>query len=147
MENTAFLSLRVPGTVRSRIKTVAAARGETIQAMISNLIEEFLAEAERKPPALAEVMQALRDLEPEIKAHGVVALWVFGSVARGDARPDSDVDLLVDFDPQAKVSLYGQVHLKDFIEEKLGRPVDLGEREMLRPHVKATTTSDLVRVF
>ena len=51
------------------------------------------------------MLQRLREHEADLRDKGVDALWVFGSVARGDARPDSDIHLLIDFAPDAELSL------------------------------------------
>src|SRR5580698_1095577 len=101
MNDTAFLSIRVPHQTRSRIKAVAAARGEKLQDLVGRLIEDFLHEAERRPPDLADILRRLREQEAALRREGVADLWVFGSVARGEAGPDSDVDIAVAFAPEA----------------------------------------------
>jgi predicted nucleotidyltransferase len=93
------------------------------------------------------VLHRLRGLEPRLRASGVAALWVFGSVARGDAQPDSDVDLVIDFAPDAKASLFQLVRIKEEIEQALERPVDIGERSAMTKHVVTIAERDLVRVF
>ena len=62
----------------------------------------------------------------------VVELAVFGSVLREDFRPDSDVDVLVSFEPNAHWSLFDFVTMQDELESLFGRPVDLVEKEGLR---------------
>jgi len=143
----AFLSVRVPEEVRNRVKAVAAARGEKLQDLVAGLIERFLVEAERKPPELADVLRRLRSLETSLRSQGVASLWVFGSVARGDARPDSDVDLALQFAPDATPSLFDIGRIKDEVETVLGRPVDIGERSAMTPRVAASAERDLVQVF
>lgn len=59
-------------------------------------------------------------------------LALFGSVLREDFRPDSDVDVLVSFEPEAPWSLFDLVVMKEELEGIFGRPVDLVEREALR---------------
>ncbi len=58
----------------------------------------------------------------------ITELAVFGSVLRDDFRPDSDVDVLVTFAPDAKWSLFDHVDMEDELEKILGRPVDLVSR-------------------
>lgn len=74
-----------------------------------------------------------------LDAQNVASLDVFGSVARGDAREDSDVDILVTFTTPATFDRF--MDLKLFLEDTLGRRVDLvtrgALREALRPHVEA----------
>lgn len=147
MEGKAFLSVRVPESVRNRMKAIAAERGEKLQDLVGGLIERFLAEAERRPPELADILRRLRGMEPMLRDRGVAALWVFGSVARGDARPDSDVDLAVDFVREAEPSLLKLSRLQGEIEAALERPVDLGERSAMAPPVAAAADRDLVRIF
>ena len=147
MDGVAFLSIRVPEDVRNRIKAVAAGRGEKLQDLVGGLLGRFLEEAERRPPELADVLHRLRGLEGHLRSRGVSGLLVFGSVARGNARPDSDVDLTLEFDPAAQPSLFEVARLKETFEDALGRSVDLGERSAMRPAVAASAEPDLVRVF
>lgn len=147
MNDMSFLSVRVPEEVRNRLKAVAAARGEKLQDLIGGLIARFLEEAERKPPELADVLRRLRALEPSLRSRGVSSLWVFGSVARGNARPDSDVDLTLEFAADANPSLFEIGHIKEEVEAAIGRPVDIGERSAMTPRVAASAGHDLVQVF
>ncbi len=64
------------------------------------------------------------------------SLSVFGSVARGDARPDSDVDILVEFSPDAGIGLIEYAGLMLALSELLGRKVDLVSRPALRPALR-----------
>ena len=78
--------------------------------------------------------EVLAASEPEIRALGVARLALFGSVLRGDARPDSDVDLLVQFSPGAKT--YDRfLALSELLEKRLGRRVDLVTTEALSPFI------------
>lgn len=129
MEWTAFLSVRLPEDVWNRIKAVAAQRGQPVQDLVGGLIRQFLEEAERQPPRLADVPGRLRVMEAPLRERGIASRRVFGSVARGDAGPDSDVDLAIAFVPDAKPSAFDLVHIKDDLEAALGRTVDPGERE------------------
>jgi hypothetical protein len=58
----------------------------------------------------------------------ITELALFGSVVRGDFRPDSDVDVLVTFDPQSRWTLFDMVDMQDELSALLGRPVDLVSR-------------------
>jgi predicted nucleotidyltransferase len=147
MDGMAFLSVRVPEGVRNRVKAVAAERGEKLQDLVGSIIERFLEEAERRPPDLADVLRRLRSIEPSLRSRGVASLWVFGSVARGEARPDSDVDLTLEFAPDANPSLFEIGRIKEEAETVLGRPVDIGERSAMTRRVAAAAERDLVQVF
>lgn len=84
------------------------------------------------PLSREEAVAHLLDLEMEIRALGVDQLSIFGSVARGEANNDSDVDILVQFSPGAKT--YGRfLALSELIEGRLKRPVELVTMESLSP--------------
>jgi len=68
---------------------------------------------------------------PELSALGVKSLKLFGSVVRGEARPESDIDILVEF--SRPLGLLAFVRLKQRLAELLGRPVDLVTPEALKP--------------
>ena len=85
-------------------------------------------------PTRDQTMQRLRAAEGAIRQLGVRRLALFGSVVRGEARPDSDVDLLVEFDPGQK-SFDRFMTLFDLLEELLGRPVELVTVEALSPFI------------
>ncbi len=144
---SAFLSVRLPETTRDRLKAVAAARGETVQGLIGGLVERFLVEEDRQPPALGVILGKLRAHAPALKDRGVTGLWVFGSVARGDARVDSDIDLFAEFDPQASLSLVSLASMRAELSDLLGTTADLVERSALRPTVRETAEREAVRVL
>jgi predicted nucleotidyltransferase len=81
-----------------------------------------------------------------IKYH-VKQLALFGSRARGDAGPNSDVDLLVDFEQNSKVDLFDFVALKLDLEKMLGVSVDLVEREALKPRVRDQVLAEARMVY
>jgi predicted nucleotidyltransferase len=127
MDRAAFLSVRLPPEVRNRIQTAAAARGKTVQDLIGGLVADFLAEQDRKPASLPVILTRLRGHEADLRRRSIAGLWVFGSVARGDAQPDSDIDLVADLDPPARVSVTGLASLRADLADLLGGPVDLAE--------------------
>jgi predicted nucleotidyltransferase len=143
----AFLSVRLPEATRDRLKAAAAARGETVQGLVGTLVERFLAEEDRHPPALGPVLAKLRAHAATLHARGVNGLWVFGSVARGDAHGGSDIDLFVDVDPAAGLSLLGLASLRAELSDLLGAPVDLVERDALRPAIRVAAEREAVRVL
>lgn len=79
-----------------------------------------------------QAIRLLEESEPEISSLGVSRLALFGSVARGEARAESDVDVLVQFRPGAK-SYDHFLALADLLEERLGRRVELVTTEALSP--------------
>jgi predicted nucleotidyltransferase len=80
----------------------------------------------------AEVLRLLAEHRDELAAMGVEFLALFGSVARDGAGPDSDVDLLVEFEPSATVGIFRFLDIQEYLERVLGRPVDLVSREALK---------------
>lgn len=70
---------------------------------------------------------------------------LFGSVARDEARTDSDVDLLVEFD--RPVGLFTFIRLKRYLEEILETPVDLGTPDSLKPYLQESVFREAVRAF
>ncbi|MEA2396671.1 MAG: uncharacterized protein QOK25_227 [Thermoleophilaceae bacterium] len=95
-------------------------------------------------------LERLRSLRQDILAvaaqHGASNVRVFGSVARGDARPDSDVDLLVDLaTDQTGFAYFGVLQdLQDGLSQLLGRSVDVGTA--VQEHARASVARDLVRL-
>ncbi len=75
---------------------------------------------------------------------GAKHLALFGSAARDEMRPDSDIDVLVDFDGPATFESY--FDLKDYLEKLLCRPVDLVTSRGLKPRARQHVERDLVRV-
>ena len=72
---------------------------------------------------------------------------VFGSVARGDSRPDSDIDIMVEIDPDAHLTVFDYVGLKDYIASLFDGPVDVVNRDGLKPYVRSTATADAIYAF
>ncbi len=147
MSDTSFLSVRIPAEMRNRIKAIAAGRGQSVQNLIGELVERFLAEQDRRAPALSEVVAQLRAHEASLRGRGIASLSVFGSVARGDAKPDSDIDLAIDFEPGARVSLTALAALRADLAEILGASVDLAEWTALHPHIREAAVREAVRIF
>ena len=85
-------------------------------------------------PRREYVIERLRPSEAQIRSLGVRRLALFGSVARGEARPDSDVDLLVEFVPGQK-SFDRFLALSELLEHLLERPVELVTTEALSPFI------------
>lgn len=92
-----------------------------------------------------QVRAILGQHRQELSALGVLSLSVFGSVARGEARADSDVDLIVELDPALRVDLLDFAHIKSEIEEMLGCAVDLVERHMVRGAWRDEVLAEMVR--
>jgi predicted nucleotidyltransferase len=93
---------------------------------------------------VTDIRRALTDRKDDLDRLGVASLAVFGSVARDEARPDSDVDMLVEFDGSATLARF--MDLKSLLEEILGRRVDLVTRKAVRDRLRPEVEKDAVRV-
>jgi len=101
----------------------------------------------REPMSKDEVLAKLAALEKPLREHGLSSLALFGSVVRGAARADSDIDVLIDVAPGARFSLIDLVSVKDFLEERLGRKVDLVTKEGLDPVIRDRVFREAEAVF
>ena len=98
---------------------------------------------ERKMLTRDEVLEKLHAHREELYALGVQSIAVFGSVARGEAGPESDVDLLVDLKPG--VTIFGFLGIQERLEELLGVRVDLTMRGGLREPIRERILGEAVR--
>lgn len=96
---------------------------------------------------LEEALKTLRANETALRARGIVHAAIFGSVARGDARPESDVDIMVEIDAAKHVGIFEFVGLRAAITQLLGREVDLVESKALKPLVKEEAMRERVHAF
>lgn len=93
------------------------------------------------------VIARLREHELELKAAGIVRLSLFGSVARGEASPQSDVDLMGDFDRTRGLTLFDMAGLEVRLGEILKTRVDLSDRHMLKEPVRLRAEREAVIAF
>jgi uncharacterized protein len=99
-------------------------------------------------PELAEqVIATLRAHEAELRQAGIRRLCLFGSVARGDAEADSDVDLAAELDPEAGIGLFALGALERRLAELVGRKVDLLPEPVEKPRLRANIDRDRRRAF
>jgi predicted nucleotidyltransferase len=95
-------------------------------------------------PPPDDVIGLLRAEAAKLATFGVRYLAVFGSVARSEAGEASDVDVLVEFDGPATFRQY--MHLRFFLEDRIGRPVDLVTKRSLRKELRSTVEQEAIRV-
>ncbi len=93
------------------------------------------------------ILAALREHETELRAAGLLHLRLFGSVARGESTPASDVDLLADYDETKNLSLLGVVRIQHQLEEILGKEVHLASEIGLRPRIRNRVLQEQVIAF
>jgi predicted nucleotidyltransferase len=96
---------------------------------------------------LETLRQFLAAEVPKLRHCGVRHLAVFGSIARGDDRPDSDIDIAVEIEAGRSFSLIRMEQTRLLLEDALRRHVDLGEVDSFRPQVRAAFERDRVPIF
>jgi uncharacterized protein len=101
----------------------------------------------REPSQKGSIHAELVALEKPLRERGLTALALFGSTARGTSRPDSDVDVLIDIAPDVSFSLVDLVSVKDFLEDRLGRKVDVVTREGLDPAIRDRVIREARAIF
>jgi uncharacterized protein len=92
-------------------------------------------------------LDQLKLLEADLRAKGVCALYLFGSVARGEERVDSDIDLSFDIAPDAKFSLFDQAQIICDLTKALGTKVDLIPRRAIHPYILSKVEAEQIKVF
>ena len=96
---------------------------------------------------LATILRILQANAALLRRLGVRHLSLFGSTARGAARADSDVDLLVDLNPRRKIDLLDYAGIVCQLQKLLPQPVDVARRDKLKPHVAPQAFRDEIHVF
>jgi predicted nucleotidyltransferase len=97
--------------------------------------------------AAETIIATLRAHEAELRQAGIRRLSLFGSVARGDAEADSDVDLAAELDPDAHIGLFRLTALERRLGEILGRQVDLLPEPVEKQRLRVNIDRDRRRVF
>lgn len=92
-----------------------------------------------------EVLSIVKLHQEQLNQLGVESLEIFGSVARDEAKPDSDVDFLVKFTEQG--GLFQLLRVQHYLEEVLGCAVDLGTHNALKEHLRDPVIRDVICVF
>jgi len=93
------------------------------------------------------VIATLRANEAALRLKGVAHAALFGSVARGEAGPDSDIDIMVEIDPAAPVGVWEYVGITHFIGDLFPVKVDVSERQALKVHVRPSAERDAIHAF
>jgi predicted nucleotidyltransferase len=96
---------------------------------------------------LQYVLDTLRTHQAELRRLGVAHAAVFGSVARGEASTESDVDVLVDLDENRPMGIFEYARMKLYINELLDGSSDVVNRRTLKPLLRASILRDAVHAF
>lgn len=98
-----------------------------------------------------DILRALREHRPELQAIGVRHAALFGSIARGDADVDSDIDLLVDLAPDEEArgfAYFGRLErIREIASRLLGRKVDLVVAPVRKPHLRQEIDRERIDAF
>ena len=94
-----------------------------------------------------EVIAQLKDRAAAIKALGATALYLFGSIARDEAKTSSDLDLFIDYDPNGRFNAFDLVGIKQLLEQELGVEIDITTRDGIHPMLRSDIEESAVRVF
>ena len=94
-----------------------------------------------------EAIEKLKAFEPRLRALGATSLFLFGSTARDEAKPDSDLDLFLEYDAAAKFSIFELVEAKHMFEDELARSVDVATRNGLHPLMRDEIEREAIRIF
>ncbi|WP_157018590.1 nucleotidyltransferase family protein [Mesorhizobium xinjiangense] len=94
-----------------------------------------------------QIIKTLQRHKGELRKQGVTHAALFGSVARGNAQPDSDIDILIDLDPDVPLSVYDYVGLKAYIAGMFEGPVDVVNAEGLKSDLRQAVRTGSVHAF
>ena len=94
------------------------------------------------------LIEVLRKYDAALRENGATGLFMFGSRAVGMQRPDSDLDLFIDYDPEAKIpNMFRLMQIEERISEALGIPVIITTRDALHPLMKDGIEREAIRVL
>jgi predicted nucleotidyltransferase len=94
-----------------------------------------------------DALAVLREHSDALRARGVQHVALFGSVAREQAGSDSDLDILIELSPDAELDVFAYSGLKRYIAGLFAGPVDIVNREALKPGLRGAATADAIYAF
>jgi predicted nucleotidyltransferase len=95
----------------------------------------------------AEALATLRRHEEDLRARGIRHAAIFGSVVRGSAGPGGDLDIMIDIEPEAPMTIFDYVGLKEYVAALFEGQVDVVSREGLKPDVRAIAATEAIYAF
>ncbi len=94
-----------------------------------------------------QVIATLRAHERELRRRGVMHAALFGSMARGEQQPDSDIDILIELAPEAPIGLFEYVGIQQYLSDVLASRVDVANRKSLKAFVRPGAERDAIYAF
>ena len=89
----------------------------------------------------------IRDITEYFKSQPILRAWLFGSYSRGEEKPDSDIDILVDYDKSSRISLLKVCRMMTDLEDILGKRVDLVENGRLKDFAVSSANHDKILIY
>lgn len=141
------LSFRLNAEAAEAARAKATSKGKKLTAYLEDLVVSDLTAGPMSRPTLVEVIQLLRANRGELEKIGIRHADIFGSVARGEDLPDSDVDILVDLDPAIVRDLFAYSRVQRTLQDIVGRRVDIARRGRTRPELDIELIRDAVHAY
>jgi predicted nucleotidyltransferase len=94
-----------------------------------------------------EIFARLRENEAALRAQGVSHVALFGSRARGDNRPDNDIDIMIEVAPDAPVGLFEYVAITQFLADLFPTPIEVADRSTLKPLIRPSAEREAIYAF
>ena len=96
----------------------------------------------------AALLNVLKTYDAALRENGATGLYIFGSRARGAERPDSDLDLFIDYDPSTKIpNMFRLMQIEEDLSRSLGIGVTITTRSALHPLMKDNIERDAIRIL
>ena len=94
-----------------------------------------------------EAIAKLKRTEVAVRALGATSLYLYGSTARDEARPDSDVDVFIAYDPGKKFSILHLVGVQQGLSERLSAEIDIATRDGLHRRLRKRIEQSAIQIF
>jgi predicted nucleotidyltransferase len=94
-----------------------------------------------------QVIAILKSNEMHLRHLGILRAALFGSLARDEEHPGSDIDILIEVDPEAHITVFDYADLKEHIAGLFAEPVDVVDQDGLKLHVRPTAMADALYAF
>ena len=141
------LSFRLDAEAAAAARAKATSKGKKLTAYLEDLVVSDATAGPISRPTLVEVIRLLRANRGELEKIGIRHAEIFGSVARGEDLPDSDVDILVDLDPAIVRDLFAYSRVQRTLQDIVGRRVDIARRGRTRPELDIELVRDAVHAY